>query len=478
MTGAPRLSLAGAALFERPVALRMPFRFGAATLTEARQAFVRVRIRLADGREGAGAAAELLAPKWFNKNPARSDADNVRQLRESLASAVRLYAAAGPATAFGLWRATRRDQRARRAAAGSNPLEAGFGPALLDKAILDALCRLGGLSVFAAMRANAAGVETGIGTGNPAPDLAGFDIAAFLRARAAAPADAIAARHTVGGLDPLSGPGTLGDGLPETLEQAVAAHGLRYFKLKLGGEAAADLERLRAIAAVLDGIAEPWFVTLDGNERYAAPEALEALLRALDEDPALRRLSAAILFVEQPFPRAATLETDVSRLARRKPLLIDEADETVDAFPRARALGYAGVSSKSCKGLYKSILNAARCRRWNGGAGAPRCFMSAEDLMTQPGLALQQDLALASLIGCEHVERNGHHYVNGMAGAPPAECAAFAAAHPDLYRRIGERARLRIERGAIALGSLSACPGFASAALPDFAAMQPMPERE
>ena len=474
MTGAPRLSLAEAALFERPVALRMPFRFGAATLTEARQAFIRVRIRLADGREGAGAAAELLAPKWFDKNPALTDEDNAWQLRDSLATAIHLYAAAGPAAAFGLWRATYRDQQACCAAAGLNPLAAGFGPALLDKAILDALCRLGGVSVFAAMRENAAGIEAG----GPAPDLEGFDIAAFLRDRARAPAPTIAARHTVGGVDPLSGAGTLADGLPETLEQAIAAYGLRYFKIKAGGEVAADLERLRAIAAVLDRIADPWFVTLDGNERYAAPEALEALLRALGEDPALRRLREAILFVEQPFPRATTLDTDVSRLALGAPLLIDEADGTADAFPRARALGYAGVSSKSCKGLYKSILNAARCRRWNDAEGAPRHFMSAEDLMTQPGLALQQDLALAGLIGCAHVERNGHHYVNGMAGAPPAEREAFAAAHADLYRRAGGTARLRIERGAIALGSLSACPGFASAALPDFAAMQPMPERD
>lgn len=33
-------------LFERDVRLRMPFRFGVVTLTEAPQAFVRARIRL------------------------------------------------------------------------------------------------------------------------------------------------------------------------------------------------------------------------------------------------------------------------------------------------------------------------------------------------------------------------------------------------------------------------------------------------
>ncbi len=47
--------------------------------------------------------------------------------------------------------------------------------------------------------------------------------------------------------------------------------------------------------------------------------------------------------------------------------------------------------------------------------------MSAEDLTTQGGIAVQQDLLLASLVGATHIERNGHHYVDGMGGAPQAE---------------------------------------------------------
>ena len=62
----------------------MPFRFGVVTLTRAPQAFARARIRLADGRIGDGMAAELLAPKWFDKNPALSNEDNFDQLRAAL----------------------------------------------------------------------------------------------------------------------------------------------------------------------------------------------------------------------------------------------------------------------------------------------------------------------------------------------------------------------------------------------------------
>ena len=129
------------------------------------------------------------------------------------------------------------------------------------------------------------------------------------------------------------------------------------------------------------------------------------------------------------------------------------------------------MSSKTCKGLYKSILNAARCAAWNREAGQRRYFMSAEDLTTQAGLSVQQDLALVNLLGITHVERNGHHYVNGMAAQPLAEQEAFLAAHPDLYERSHGAVRLRISKGRIALGSL-ACTGYASAAMPDFSAMQ------
>ena len=60
--------------------------------------------------------------------------------------------------------------------------------------------------------------------------------------------------------------------------------------------------------------------------------------------------------------------------------------------------------------------------------------MTGEDLTIQPGLALQQDLALVSILGLTHVERNGHHYVNGMAGLPAGEQENFLSTHADLTR--------------------------------------------
>jgi hypothetical protein len=465
-----KLKVVGVEFYERPVELRLPFRFGVVTLTAAPQAFVRARVRLEDGREGWGAGAELLAPKWFDKNLALSNEDNFAQLRLALRLARDAYLDGGVRPAFGHFAAHYREVIEAGARHGLNPLAACFGPAQLDRAILDALCRLARMSFYEAVQGNLVGAAPG----ELVPELAGFDIDAFL-ARLQ-PAAAIAARHTVGLVDAIAGhPRQANDGLPESLEEAIAAYGHTWFKLKVGGEVEEDVGRLKEIAAVLDAGGRAYRVSLDGNEQYDDLEALERLLARLRADPKLARLLGAIAFIEQPIHRGHALERDVSAVSRLAPVIIDESDADLEAFPRARALGYAGVSSKMCKGLYKSILNAARCAAWNREAGASRYFMTAEDLTTQAGLAVQQDLALVNLLGLTHVERNGHHYVDGMAGAPEGEQARFLAAHPDLYERSHGAVRLKIRAGELALGSLD-CPGFASGAEPDWSGLAPMPE--
>jgi hypothetical protein len=440
-------------LFERDVKLRMPFRFGVVTLTESPQAFARARVRLADGREAEGAAAELLAPKWFDKDPALSNEDNVAQLRDSLGKARDAYLGSAPDTAWGHFRAHYRPG-----------LVAGYGPALLDRAVLDALCRAAGISFYEAVRANAIGAGT-------------FDemnLPEFLSRLE--PRGSVAARHTVGLVDPIGASDArerVNDGLPETLEEVIARYRHRYFKLKLSGDPAADLERLARIAAVLDRIPGDYFTTLDGNEQYEHMAGVAELWKAMKSDTRLRRLAESVLFLEQPVKRQHALERPVAGID--KPVIIDESDDSLEAFPRARALGYKGVSSKTCKGLYKSLINRCRCQRWNEKSGTDHVFfMSGEDLTIQPGLALQQDLALVSLLGLAHVERNGHHYVNGMAGLPESEQSAFLAAHPDLYERSHAAVRVKIVQGQLKVGSLN-CPGYASAAMPDWNSMRRMP---
>ncbi|MFM9425256.1 hypothetical protein RCH10_001692 [Variovorax sp. GrIS 2.14] len=462
-------------LFERGVKMRMPFRFGVVTLTACPQAFVRVRIRTDNGVEAEGASAELLAPKWFDKNLTLSNDDNFDQLRTSLCLAKAAYLADGESRpAFAHFTANYHPQIDAAAAQQLNPLIACFGPALIDRALLDALCRAQDISFYEAVQRNLPGIGATL-----TPDLDAFDFAGFLGSLA--PANRIALRHTVGLVDAITAADVqqcVGDGLPETLEEVVAANGCRYFKLKVAGNAEQDLARLTRIAAVIDRVPD-YVVTLDGNEQFADAEAAARFWQQVQATPALHRLAAATLYIEQPLPRATALQSDVRALAAMRPVLIDESDGTLDAFPQALTCGYTGVSSKDCKGIYRSLLNAARCRQLNlqaASEGRPAAyFMSAEDLTTQAGLAVQQDLALVNLIGLTHVERNGHHYVDGFSGqgGSTTEAQGFLRAQPGLYEASGDKVRLSVHGGMLDITSLAA-PGFAASAQPDWATLQPL----
>jgi hypothetical protein len=451
---APRLKLRDIAFHERPVRFARPFRFGAVTIAATPQLFVRAEIEVEGGARAVGATAELLVPKWFDKRAELSPEETIDELRRSLWIAREIYLAqTDHETAFGLHAACIGVQLAACGREGIPPLAACYGPAEIDKAILDALLRAVGLNFFAGMERNIGGIDARL-----SPDIRSGDISEFLAARRAL--SRVAVRHTVGLDDAIEGVGGLAD---------LATHcGARYFKLKLGGDPQADVKRLSQIGKALSSIGRDYKVTLDGNEQYAELDALTDLVTRIERDEALRPIASRLLYIEQPMPRALTRQTPLGSLAARS-FIIDEADDSYDAFPAARALGYRGISSKSCKGLYKSVINAVRAATWS--TGGERFFLTSEDLTCQAGLAVQQDLALGALLGISHAERNGHHYVDGFAGAPEAK--AFAAAHPDLYVDQGQGIRLSIHDGDLLTGSL-ATTGFATAVHPDWSGLAPL----
>ncbi|UPK33418.1 hypothetical protein IVB18_35160 [Bradyrhizobium sp. 186] len=451
-----RLKLRDIAFFERPVHFARPFRFGAITINATPQLFVRVEIEVEGRGSSVGASAELLVPKWFDKRPELSPAQTVDGLRRSLQIARGLYLAqTGFQTAFELHASCIGAQVVACTKENIPPLAAAYGPAEMDKAILDAVLRAAETNFFDGMAGNIAGIDARLSS-----DLKAADIARFLADRK--PLQSVAIRHTVGLDDTVEG----GGGVADARENA----GARYFKLKLAGYPAADAERLARIGKELDTLGHDYKVTLDANEQYADLAALHALIDRLDHEPALRSISSSLLYVEQPMPRDITRQSPLGSLAARG-FIIDEADDSYEAFPAARALGYRGISSKSCKGLYKSIVNATRAAKWSGGG--EKFFVTGEDLTCQAGLAVQQDLALGAFIGIAHAERNGHHYVDGFGDAPAAEAQAFAAAHPDLYADAGQGVRLNIHNGDLLTGSLTAT-GFATSVHPDWSALAPL----
>ena len=438
-------------LYERHVTLRLPFRFGAATVTQCPQAFVRVHAE-AEGRRVEGAGAELMVPKWFDKSPALTHEQNFEQLRESLRNAREaLLAGRDALTPFAHAQSGGEAAVAVSVSRGLPRLAAQFGAALLDKAVADAALRAAGLGWVDGLRAGALGDPWSAGLTLSHPDK-------------------VVLRHTVGLADRLNedDPGTdPGDGLPATLEAAIRRYGLHHFKLKLSGRIDADVERLTRIAAVLRAHAPDHRVTLDGNETFTDAASLGAYWQALRGNRDLADLLHRTLLLEQPLARAVALRESIAPLGIEVPVILDESDDHASALDEGLALGYRGISSKACKGIYRSLRNARRI------AQDPRLLLSGEDLTCQAGLAVQQDTLLAASLGVRHIERNGHHYVDGFGSAPAEEAQAFATAHAGFYDTTTGRAHLAVRDGRLDLRSLHT-PGFASAAMPQWRSLQAM----
>ena len=466
------LAVRAASCHLRNLRTRLPFRYGVVTLTHFPLLHLAVDVEAADGRRARGFAADNLPPKWFDKDPAKSFRDNVTDQLASIRAAQAAYldAARTPRSVFEVWQEAYAACADGGPALGLNGLTAAFGSSLFERALADAAGRLTGRDVVGMLRDDVLGIR---------PEAVHRELTrADLLAWASRPApETVAVRHTVGLLDPIvagdvPADGWLHDGLPQTLEECVRGHGLRHFKLKVGGRLGDDVDRLTRIAATLDRlIPDAYLATLDGNEQYKTMADFAALVEAIERTPALARLWRSTAFIEQPLDRATE---GLAALGRRVPIIIDESDGDLEAFPRALALGYRGVSTKNCKGIVKSFLNRSLVERRNAGRPEPaRLFMSAEDLTNVPVVPVQQDLATVRALGIAHVERNGHHYVRGLAHCSPRERAAAVRRHGDLYTGDELQAWLRIENGRLRVGSL-ATPGYGVAFEPDLEAMIPL----
>ena len=433
---------------------RLPFRFGKSTLTFAPLCTARVLIETEAGVRSEGYSADLLVPKWFEKDPTKSARTDVSALIHSAQAAGTLLTARDhrPATVFDHWWDLFADRVGGRAQRDGDLLVHGFGVALLERAMMDGACRAAKQSFFDALRCNLFGFDPG----RVHSSLRRWDLTKSLPRQ---PADSIHVRHTIGLLDALRDreideADRMHDGFPESLEADIVRYALTHFKIKLSGVREDDLARLLRIAKVFESmIGEPAQFTIDGNELFDDLNELADLLDALRADAVGSRLLGGLLLIEQPLPRSRTLDSTpnaaIGRVEKYAPVLIDEADDGLHAFPRAAELGYRGVSVKNCKGVFRALINRGLCDLSQG-----RLFQSAEDLTTLPVLALQQDLATVAALGLTHVERNGHHYFRGLDHLSADEAHCALASHPDLYKHDAQGVSLRIEDGQLRLGSL------------------------
>lgn len=441
------------------VRTRMPFRYGIATMTEVPHIFVEARVR-SRGRDARGLAADHLPPKWFTKNVETSFHDDLREMLAVISHAADAAVALGEcATVFDAWRALYAAQQAWATPTCRPPLLWNFGVSLIERVMIDGWCRANETTLARAVRENGLGVRLH----EVAPELPGT-AADWLPSD---PLTEIIVRHTVGLSDPLTdvdiAPGErVDDGLPQTLEECVAAHRLTHLKIKLAGLPDVDAARLRAIAEL---IGPGCSFTLDGNENYRGVGPLRELWGALRSDAEVASFMDGLIAIEQPLHRDVALSdstaTEFRAWADRPPLIIDESDAELRSLDQALACGYIGTSHKNCKGIFKSLINA--CRLQQRASLGERVLLTAEDLSNIGPIALQQDCAMVGILGIPHAERNGHHYFAGLREWPQEMQQATLTAHPDLYGMHAGFPALRVERGKIAIGSTLAAPfGYSS----------------
>ena len=442
-----------------PMQTRFPFKYGIASMTSLPHLFVSVDL-LVDGRPIRGIASEGLPPKWFTKNLDTLFEQDLAEMLAVIQNASRIAenASQQPTHYFAWWRALY-DEQARWAALRSQPpLLANLGVSLMERAVLDGLCKAKQTTLHTLMMSG----DLEINLGQIHPELAGVTVDRVLAPQSLS---RVAVRHTVGLADPLRAADAepLKDGLPYALDESIRAYGLRYFKIKVCGQAAVDLPRLREITTVItEGCPQGFYATLDGNEQFDDLASFRDFYETLRADQALAPLFQSLLMIEQPLHRHHALKDDVAPVIAGwqdgPGLIIDEADGSLGDLPRALELGYSGTSHKNCKGIIKSVANAALLKvRAASMKRAP--ILSGEDLVNIGPIALLQDLAMVAALGIAHVERNGHHYFRGLSMHSETVQQQMLAAHPGLYHRHEAGfPTLDIRQGVLDLHSVNAAP--------------------
>lgn len=288
-----------------------------------------------------------------------------------------------------------------------------------DAAVHDAWGRALGGSAYAFYDATWLNADLGTYLG---PAFAGCYPAAFL----SQPRKILRIQHVVGVHDALTS--TAGahstNALPGDLTSWIRRDGLTCFKLKSRGQdPAVDAQRLCDVynTAIQAGMSpEAIHLSLDPNEACTGPEFLVEMLERLAWDCPLG--FAALDYIEQPTARDLCSYTfTLHKVARHKPVIIDESLDHLENLTRLQPLGWSGLALKTCKGQSHTLLAYCWGKRHN-------LFMTLQDL-TNPGLALVHSANLCAHLGLavDYFEGNSRQYA-------PAACLAEQAAYPAYFQ--------------------------------------------
>jgi len=361
-----------------------------------------------------------------------SDADACAQAAEQAAQlAIQAYGV----SMFALWRTLRDGMAAWAKKNNRCPKASRFGLALIERAIIDGLCRAWRISVREAVVQNRFGLDLG----ELCKPLQGSQPRDLLSPRLGKAGTAL--RLLVTDADCAA---------PDPLLAAIEQHAIARLSLSLTGEVDQDVGNLCTIANLIAASGRRLGVSLEGGGAFAQPGDLRRLFERLRENPLTHRLAPAIEFIEQPFPVDATFTNAAvavfAEWPERPPMLVDEADENAPDASRALEWGYSGAVFRGARGLIPAIafaclLGARRERepvgKWTfaGGPIEPDCPMAAlQEAESAQALGLETLTAPRACFG------------------PPTEPSYPEAWLKDLrdeHRAILAETRLTIQNGAL-----------------------------
>lgn len=440
------IRVTGVAVFLLDVKTRLPLKFGSQVVDSVTVARVAVAVETAAGRRAIGWGETPLAVQWGwpSSSPLAPRLAAMVQLTLDCGRSLVDSGLSGHALEIGL--CFRRDALSALAGGIAVPNQPESLPELasliclspLDLAVHDAFGVANDVDTYRSYTADFLSSDLADLFAEPAETATfrGLYPGDFLEAH---PPPRLRAWHLVGGLDPLThadAAGTLPtDGHPILLADWIARDGLDALKVKLrGNDLAWDIDRLLRVAAIghVGGVRH---YCADFNCTVTDVGYVHAALDAIaSRDPLLaERLS----YVEQPFPYdLAAHPIDVSSIAARTRLLLDESCHDWTFVKRGRELGWNGVALKTCKTQSGALLSLC----W---AKLHKLHVMVQDL-TNPMLAMIPHARLAAHAGTfAGVETNGCQFY-------PEASTWEARVHPGLYRR---------QAGSIRLTSLTG-PGF------------------
>jgi len=430
-------------------------------MTDCPHVFVRICVEI-DGHTVHGVAADQLPPKWFTKIPDQPLDTEIDEMLAVVTQAAHTAVGRAAPTAFSLWHSLWHDLAHWGRQQALPGLLSQFGSSLVERALIEAVCRLSGKPFHRLIRDDGLGIDLGV----IHPELNGTTVADHLPQQ---PRNRVLARHTVGMADPLRSADILAehrlqDGLPQSLNECIERYNLRHFKLKLSGQIEPDIQRLASIADILESNSgADYAISVDGNEQFRSLDEFRAFWNELTNTPRLERLLQHLMFVEQPFHREIALQHEqlapMIHWTDRPRMIIDESDADLGSLQTALQLGYHGTSHKNCKGVFKSIANACLLKQRLRTRPELPTVMSGEDLANVGPIGLLQDLAVTAALDIASVERNGHHYFAGLSQFPATVQQQILTCHDDLYRTTAAGwPTLNIQHGSLDLTSINQAP--------------------